>query len=90
LQEYLSKSQSCVAKTEQPVSNLQENIPKGNGNSQAQKVAKLQQRNSKASLVSFKGNSNVLRSKEEYQRILRKSDYKMLTIDNMKWLDKNI
>lgn len=90
LQEYLLKSQLYVAKIEQPVPNLQENVPKGNGNSQAQKVAKLQQRNFKASLVSSKVNSNVLRSEEEYQRIWEKGDYKMLTIDDMKWIDRNI
>lgn len=57
------------------------------------KPAKMQEKqaqNDDYSLVSSKGNNNFVRSYEEYKEIKRSGVYKLLEIDDMQWIDKNV
>jgi len=90
LQEYVSKMQLENAEMKQEVPNSQPFSFKENINIQTQEVAKMQLSNAKAPLVSSKSKYRVLRTDEEYQKIWEEGNYTMLTIDDMKWIDKNI
>lgn len=89
LQEYVSILQPTVAKPQPPVADLRQKTPKGNGVASPQSVAILQQPRLKASLVSFKSEFNVLRSNEEYFRMWEENP-DGLSIEDMKWIDRNV
>lgn len=90
LQEYILKMQLENAKIQQINANLQPVASKGKDVTRAYDVARMQYFVPKEPLVSSKGNSSILRSNEEYQRRQEEGGYTMLTIDDMKWIDKNI
>lgn len=90
LQEYILKTQSNGTKMKQRIENLQPNTPKENSIIRAQEVAKIQPFVPKKPLVSSNDRFSVLKTDGEYQRIWAEGGYTMLTIDDMKWIDKNI
>lgn len=90
LQDYLAKTQSYNAKLHENNVKLQRIYPKEEIPDCAQNLAKTQISASKAHLVSFKGESRVIRTDEEYQKILEEGGYTRLTVEDMKWIDENV
>lgn len=88
-QEQVAILQPEIAKSQHSVVISQHETPKRNGVVSPQSVAILQQQSSKTDLVSFKSKSNVLRSDEEYQRMWEENP-NGLSIEDMRWIDKNI
>lgn len=90
IQKYIAILQNDVADPQQKNVNLQQNLTKGDGNKQAQKVADLQQTVSKSNSVSYKDKCIILRSDEEYNKIKEEFAFSQLLVEDMKWIDINI
>jgi len=89
LQERVAIPQPEVAKTQPQDAIPQRHISKENGVVSPYGVAILQQPCTKAPLVSFKSEFNVLRSDEEYQKMWEENP-NGLSIEDMRWIDQNI
>jgi len=90
VQKYIADLQTKVADPQQENANLQQNFSKDEDINQSQKVADLQQTVSKSNLVFYKDKVIILRSDEEYKKIIEEFSFSQLSVEDMKWIDTNI
>jgi len=90
MQKYIADLQTNVADPQQENANFQQNFSKEENINQPQKVADLQQVVSKSNLVSYKDKVIILRSDEEYKKIIEEFSFSQLSVEDMKWIDINV
>lgn len=90
LQKYIAEMQNGFVNSQVLVTKIQIDTPKGEDDNHMQSLANLQNRSSKADLISSNNGSSLLRTDEEYRKIKEEGHYEMLAIDDMKWIDANV